>query len=167
MRVPHVCLRSWKRTFRTPAASSASLKRVRILGAIGIAALTALEVGAAERITEERLGDRGVEVTAQQIDVFKEYLLQAEQVGRSQVPVDSEVVRVAIRDSVLAHVDSYRLTFLTTTGIALLGALICFLLVRKEDRFYRGPVFGRRSRWIMANVGTTPGVSRQPPPPDA
>jgi EmrB/QacA subfamily drug resistance transporter len=133
-------------------------------GAIGIAALTALEVGAAERITTDRLGDRGVEPTAQQIDVFKEYLLQAEQFGRGQVPVDSEVVRVAIRDNVLAHVDSYRLTFLTTTGIALLGALTCFLLVRKEDRFYRGPAFGRRSRWIMANVATTPGVSRRPPP---
>jgi hypothetical protein len=66
--------------------------------------------------------------------VFKEYLLQAEQVGRSQVPVDSEVVRVAIRDSVLAHVDSYRLTFLTTTGIALLGALICFLLALTERK---------------------------------
>ena len=52
-------------------------------------------------------------------------------------------------------------------GSALLGALMCFLLVRKEDRFYRGRVFGRRSRWIMANVATTPGVSRHPPPPDA
>ena len=107
-------------------------------GAIGIAALTALEVGAAERITENRLVDRGVEPTAQQIDVFKEYLLQAEQAGRSQVPVDSKVVRVAIHDNLLAHVDSYRLTFLTTTGIAQVGALICLLLVRKEDRFLPG-----------------------------
>lgn len=70
--------------------------------------------------------------------MFKECLLQTEQVGRSQVPIDTDVVRVAIQDNVLAHVDSYRLTFLTTTGIAQLGALICLLLVRKEDRFLPG-----------------------------
>jgi EmrB/QacA subfamily drug resistance transporter len=132
-------------------------------GALGIAALTAIEVGAAERITDERLADRGIEVTPERVDQFKEYILQAEQVGRSQTAVDSRVVRVAVDDNVLAHVDSFRITFLTSTGIALLGALICFILVRREDRFYGGPVFGRRSRWVWANVGTTPGITRHPP----
>jgi hypothetical protein len=133
-------------------------------GAVGIAALTAVEVGAAESITERRLADRGINVTEKEIDEFKEYILQAEQAGRSQTSVDSRVVRVAIEDNVLAHVDSFRITFLASTGIALLGALACFFLVRRENRFYVGPVFGRRSRWTYATAGTTPGITRHPPP---
>ena len=139
-------------------------------GALGIAALTAIEVGAAERITYEKLADRGIEVTPERIDRFKEYILQAEQAGRSQTAIDTTVVRTAVRDNVLAHVDSFRITFLTSAGIALLGALVCFILVRRDDRFYGGPVFGRRSRWVWANAGTTPGLTRHPersPSPEA
>jgi EmrB/QacA subfamily drug resistance transporter len=136
-------------------------------GAIGIAALTALEVGAAERITVDKLAERGIHPTAEQVDRFKEFLLEVEQTGRSHAPLDNEVVRAAIEDSVLAHVDSFQLTFYTTAGIALLGALVCFLLVRREDRYYAGPVFSRRSRWVLANAGRSPAVTRQPPPQDA
>ena len=132
-------------------------------GALGIAGLTAVEVGAAERITYERLADRGINVTESEIDQFKEYILQAEQAGRGQTAVDTRVVRVAIEDNVLAHVDSFRITFLASAGIALLGALACFVLVRRENRFYVGPVFGRRSRWTYATAGTTPGITRHPP----
>jgi EmrB/QacA subfamily drug resistance transporter len=132
-------------------------------GAIGIAALTAIEVGAAERITYDRLADRGIDVTSGQIDQFKEFLLKAEEAGRSNVPADSEVVRTAIRDNVLAHVDSFRITFLTSAGIALLGAVVCFILVRREDRLYGVRVFGRRSRWLWMSSGLGPGISRRPP----
>lgn len=132
-------------------------------GAVGIAALTAVEVGAAESITESRLADRGINVTEKEIDQFKEYILQAEQAGRSQTAVDSRVVRVAIEDNVLAHVDSFRITFIASAGIALLGALACFILVRRENRYYVGPVFGRRSRWTYASAGVTPGITRRPP----
>ena len=132
-------------------------------GAIGIAALTAVEVGAAESITERRLADRGINVTEREIDQFKEYILQAEQAGRRQTGTEPRVVRVAIEDNLLAHVDSFRITFLASTAIALLGALACFVLVRRENRFYVGPVFGRRSRWTYATAGTTPALTRHPP----
>ncbi len=135
-------------------------------GAIGIAALTAVEIGAAERISYERLADRGIQPTAAQVERFKEFLLEAEQVGRANVPIDSEVIRFAVRDSVLAHVDSFRITFLTSAGIALLGALTCFILVRREDRLYEAPVFSRRSRWFWATAGLGPGITRHPPPED-
>jgi MFS family permease len=135
-------------------------------GALGIAALTAVEVGAAERISYERLADRGIEPTGAQVERFKEFLLEAEQMGRANVPIDSEVMRVAVRDSVLAHVDSFRITFLTTAGIALLGALTCFILVRGEDRLYEVPVFSRRSRWFWATAGLGPGITRHPPRED-
>ena len=135
-------------------------------GAIGIAALTAVEVGAAERITYDRLADRGIEPTGAQIDQFKEFLLRAEEAGRANIPADSEVVRTAIRDNVLAHVDSFRITFLTSAGIALLGAVVCFILVRREDRVYGAPVFSRRSRWFWASAGVGPGITRRPPQED-
>jgi hypothetical protein len=131
---------------------------------VGIAALTAIEVGAAERITLERLSDRGIEASDAQIEQFKEFLLRAEQEGRGNALVDSDVVRIAVQDNVLAHVDAYQITFLTAAGIALLGALTCFVLVRREDRLYEGPVFGRRSRWFWATAGAGPGLTRRPPP---
>jgi EmrB/QacA subfamily drug resistance transporter len=133
-------------------------------GAVGIAALTAVEIGAAERIAYERLSDRGIVATEAEVDQFKEFLLQAEQLGRTNVPIDSEVIRVAVRDSVIAHVDSFRITFLIAAGIALLGALSCFVLVRREDRLYEAPVFSRRSRWFWATAGLGPGITRRPPP---
>jgi EmrB/QacA subfamily drug resistance transporter len=135
-------------------------------GAIGIAALTAIEIGAAERISYDRLADRGIEPTAAEVERFKEFLLQAEQEGRQNVPIDSEVIRVAVRDSVLAHVDSFRITFLVAAGIALLGALSCFILVRREDRLYEAPLFSRRSRWFWATAGLGPGITRRPPAED-
>jgi hypothetical protein len=72
------------------------------------------------------------------------------------------VIRTAIGDNVLAHVDSFRITFLTTAGIALLGAVVCFTLVRRTDRVYGAPVFGRRSRWFWASSGVGPGLTRKP-----
>jgi hypothetical protein len=77
------------------------------------------------------------------------------------------VIRVAVRDSVLAHVDSFQITFLTTAGIALLGALTCLILVRREDRLYEAPVFSRRSGWFWATAGLGPGITRRPAPEDA
>jgi MFS family permease len=55
---------------------------------------------------------------------------------------------------------------LTSSGIALLGALVTFVLVRKSDRLKTpGPgVFSRRSRWIATGVGRSPAISRRPAP---
>jgi hypothetical protein len=72
-------------------------------------------------------------------------------------------VERALNDSVDAHVAAFEDVFLISAGIALLGALACVVLVRKTDRTL-GPVFGRRSRWIYANVGVSPGLTRHPPP---
>jgi hypothetical protein len=79
------------------------------------------------------------------------------------VPTGSEVVRTAIRDNVLAHVDSFRITFLTSAGIALLGAVVCFTLVRREGRLHGVRVVGRRSRWLWTSSGLGPGITRRPP----
>jgi hypothetical protein len=71
-----------------------------------------------------------------------------------------------VRDDLInSHIDAFQLTFLSTAGIALLGAVACFLLVRRTTRVAEGPTFSRRSRWIYANIASTPGVTKQPPPP--
>jgi MFS family permease len=48
--------------------------------------------------------------------------------------------------------------------IALLGALACLVLIRRSDRLFEGTVFARRSRWVLASSGRSPGVTRHPPP---
>ena len=108
-------------------------------GAIGIAGLTAVEVGAAEHITYERLADRGISVTPQEIDKFKEYILQAEQAGRNQTSIDTRVVRVAIEDNVLAHVDSFRITFLASAGNCPLGGAVLLRARAAREPLLRRP----------------------------
>jgi EmrB/QacA subfamily drug resistance transporter len=132
-------------------------------GAIGIAALTAVEVTQAESGTLERLMGRGLNPSPDQVERFREFILQAEQTGIRNAPGrEAEVVRSALDDSVAAHVDAFQAVFSISAGIALIGAIACLLLVRRSDRRL-GAVFGRRSRWIYANVGTTPGLTRHPP----
>jgi hypothetical protein len=54
--------------------------------------------------------------------------------------------------------------FSVSAGIALLGALAGFLLVRQADRLKEGPIFSRRSRWIYATQGRSSAVTRRPSP---
>jgi hypothetical protein len=58
-----------------------------------------------------------------------------------------------------------RSAMLVSAAIAVAGAIACLLLVRRTDRVTEGPIFSRRSRWVSANVGRTPAVTRHPPPP--
>ena len=51
-------------------------------------------------------------------------------------------------------------------GIALLGALFSFFLVRRSDRVKEGRIFVRRSRWVTSNTGRTPAITKHPPPDD-
>ena len=61
------------------------------------------------------------------------------------------------------HVDAFQITFYATAAIGLLAAIACFVLVRRTPRVAEGPIFSRRSRWIYANVGSSPGVTKRPP----
>ena len=65
---------------------------------------------------------------------------------------------------IASHVDAFQVTFATSAGIALLGALVTLFLVRKTDRLEDGPIFGRRSRWIVATSGRSSAISKRPPP---
>jgi hypothetical protein len=47
-------------------------------------------------------------------------------------------------------------------AIALVGAALSYLLVRRDDRARRWRVFSRRSRWTWALTGQGPGLTRKP-----
>lgn len=132
-------------------------------GALGIAALTAVELGYYYDRLFAALARRGFEPTDAQIDRVREFILDAEQRGLSQVR-ESRVVRRVVDLIVDLHVDAFQVTFYATAAIGLIGAIACFVLVRRTTRVAEGPIFSRRSRWVYANVGRTPAVTRHPPP---
>jgi len=130
-------------------------------GALGIAALTAVEVGRARELTMQKLADKGVEPTPDQVEKFKEFLLHAEQTGLRKAH-ESKLVQYSIDEAISAHVDSFQLMFSVSAGIALVGALACLVLVRRGDRVAAGRIFARRSRWVYATTGHGPGITKRP-----
>jgi EmrB/QacA subfamily drug resistance transporter len=137
-------------------------------GAIGIAVLAAIEVSYYKHQLFARLHENGIFPTQQQINDFTDFTQRAEQHGLGHVEanlghVQAHGVQVAVHQSVLAHVDAFQLMFVVSGAVALLGAIACLLLVRKTDRVTTGPIFTRRSRWVSANVGRTPGITRRRP----
>lgn len=133
-------------------------------GALGIASLTAIELGYYYHELGERLAAQGFgNPTKKQYDEVRDFILDAEQKGLEHVE-QTATVKVVIGDLVQGHVEAFQLTFYTTAGIALLGALACFILVRRTTRIAEGgPIFSRRSRWVYANVPRTPAITRRPP----
>lgn len=134
-------------------------------GAIGIAILAAIELSRYFDRLYEKFADRGIRPTSEQIEQGREFIMQAEQVGLDRAAAeqrDSPVVRLALQDLVDAHISGFSLAFYVSAAIALAGALACLVLVRKRGRVVEGPIFTRRSRWILAHRGETPAVTRDP-----
>jgi EmrB/QacA subfamily drug resistance transporter len=133
-------------------------------GALGIAILGAIELG----VNFSRYGDlfhrQGVAPSAQEFERGRELVLEAEQKGFDNV-AHSHLVDIVRPDIIAAHVTAFEVTFFCAAGIALLGALTSFILVRKTDRLKSGAtgVFTRRSRWITATSGRSPAITRRPP----
>lgn len=132
-------------------------------GAIGIAALAALELGVNYNALFGRLAERGVEPTAEQFVQGQEIVTQAEQSGLKNVPASKLLAQIE-PDVIASHVEAFQVTFTAAAGIALLGALAALLLVRRGDPVKTGPIFSRRSRWIYATEGRSSAISKRPPP---
>lgn len=131
-------------------------------GALGIAALTAVELGINFRVLKERLAERGIDPSPEQFREGQELIVQAEQSGLKNLP-ESELLNTIRPEVVASHVEAFQVTFAASAGIALLGALACLVLVRRTDRVRTGPVFGRRSRWLYATQGRSSAITRRPP----
>jgi MFS family permease len=112
-------------------------------GAVGIAGLTAIELGINFHQIYSRLAARGIHPTPAQNRQAREFVVQAEQKGLHNVSAPP-AVKTAIHDLVTAHVIAFQWTFSVSAGIALLGAIVALVLVRRSDRIREGPIFARR-----------------------
>jgi EmrB/QacA subfamily drug resistance transporter len=132
-------------------------------GAVGIAVLSAVELGVLKSEMTSRLIENGINATQQQVDRFREFILGAEQTGLNQAE-KSDFVNAVLDYSTASHVDAFEVVFLASAGIALIGALSSFILVGKTGEAPKMRVFGRRSRWVAASQGRSPAITRRPPP---
>ena len=138
-------------------------------GAIGIAILVAVELTYYFDKLEDRFAGAGIKPTADQVQTGHEFIMKAEQIGLRQASEEAgsnPVIQKVVDFSVVAHVQAFELIFIVSGGIALVAAVLMFALVRKGDRVTEGPIFGRRSRWVYANAGATPAVTKRPDPGD-
>jgi EmrB/QacA subfamily drug resistance transporter len=133
-------------------------------GALGIALLTAVLLDDYWHRLLEKISQLGYgHVTPSEIDQGREFILEAEQKGSSHT-VATGKIKYVLSDIINEHAVAYEVTFFVAAGIALLGGLACFILVRKSDRVTEGRVFTRRSRWIYATAGRSSAISRRPAP---
>jgi EmrB/QacA subfamily drug resistance transporter len=134
-------------------------------GALGIAILEAIELGINFAKLQDHFDERGIHPTPHQNEVGRNLILEAEQKGINHLP-HSPILDLIKPDVIASHVTAFEATFFASSGIALLGALVTFVLVRKTDRLKtpRPGVFSRRSRWIATSVGRSPAISRRPAP---
>jgi MFS family permease len=135
-------------------------------GALGIAVLTAILLGYYwEKVTPriEKVTPGGRAPTQQEIQDGRDFILEVEEKGREHVQATGKI-KLVLDDIVDVHAQAYEVAFMAAGFLALLGALACFILVRKSDRVQKGPVFARRSRWYYVAAGRSPAITKQPHP---
>jgi hypothetical protein len=138
-------------------------------GAIGIAILTAVELTYYFDKLYDGFDKAGIKPTADEVEKGTRFIQQAEQIGldkAAQQAGSDPVISKIVDFSVIYHVQAFELLFFVSAGIALVGAAVMFALVRKGDRVAAGRIFGRRSRWVFANTGATPAITKRPDPGD-
>jgi EmrB/QacA subfamily drug resistance transporter len=135
-------------------------------GALGIAILEAIELGINFHDLRSKLSAQGVNPTPRQTEKATDLIVEAEQKGLSHLP-QSRLLDVIKPDVISSHVHAFQVTFYASAGIAIAGAIVSLVLVRKSDRIKTpggSGVFTRRSRWIFASVGRSPAITRRPAP---
>jgi EmrB/QacA subfamily drug resistance transporter len=134
-------------------------------GALGIAVLSAVELGINFHDLDSKLAAQGVHPTSHQTETARNLIMEAEQKGLDHLP-HSGILDIIKPDVIASHVHAFEVTFYASAGIAVVGALTSLILVRKRDRIKPGTtgVFTRRSRWIFATSGRSPAITRRPAP---
>jgi hypothetical protein len=127
--------------------------------------LSAVELGVNFHDLDSKLAAQGVHPNPQQYDEARNLIVEAEEKGIGHLP-HSHILDIIKPDVVASHVHAFQVTFYASAGIAVIGAIASFILVRKLDRVRPGAtgVFTRRSRWIFASVGRSPAITRRPAP---
>ncbi len=134
-------------------------------GALGIAVLSAVELGVNFHDLDSKLAAQGIHPTPHQIERARDLIVEAEEKGIGHVG-RSHLLSIIKPDVIASHVHAFEVTFYASGAIALVGAIVSFILVRKRDRVKEkaAGVFTRRSRWIYATSGRSPAITRRPPP---
>jgi EmrB/QacA subfamily drug resistance transporter len=134
-------------------------------GALGIAILEAIELGINFSKLHQHFNEHGIHPNKHQEEIGRNLILEAEQKGLNNVG-HSQILELIKPDVISSHIAAFEVTFFASAGIALLGALVTFVLVRRQDRLKPGGtgVFSRRSRWVATGVGRSPAISRRPAP---
>ena len=132
-------------------------------GAVGIALFTVILLHVYFGRLYERLDERGITVTQGEIQQGREFVLRAEQEGIRQVSAPPRI-REVLGEFEAAHVYGFQITFGLMGIVALVGAAVCWLLVRQDDHLAPTGIFSRRSRWVWTTKGEGPGLSRKPSP---
>jgi EmrB/QacA subfamily drug resistance transporter len=122
-------------------------------GALGIAIFEAIELGVNFHRLDDRFAAHHVHPNAQQLEEGRELILRAEQSGLKHLP-DTGLLHVIKPYVIESHVGAFEVTFYASSVVAILGAIVTFILVRKS----------RRSRWVATGVGRSPAISRRPAP---
>jgi EmrB/QacA subfamily drug resistance transporter len=134
-------------------------------GALGIAVLSAVELGVNFHDLDSKLAAQGVHPNPQQIERARGLIVEAEEKGINHLGHD-RLLDIIKPDVIASHVHAFEVTFYASGAIAVIGAIASFILVRKSDRVKTGTtgVFTRRSRWIFATSGRSPAITRRPAP---
>lgn len=133
-------------------------------GAVGIAVFTVVLLHIYFGRLFGMLAERGITVTRGEIEQGREFVLRAEQEGSQQVTPPPRI-RAVLTEFEEAHIYAFQLTFVLMGAVAVVGAIICWLLVRRGDHLApTGGIFSRRSRWAWATKGEGVGLTRKPAP---
>ena len=131
-------------------------------GALGIAVLSAIELGVNFHQLDSKLAAQGIHPTPRRPNGRARSSSKPSRPGSNHVH-HSHLLDIIKPDVIASHVTAFQVTFYASAGIALLGAFFSLVLVRKTDRVKVG-VFSRRSRWISATSGRSPAITRRPAP---
>jgi EmrB/QacA subfamily drug resistance transporter len=116
-------------------------------GAVGIAVLLAVELGVYRDRLFSGLADKGISVTPAEYEQGKEFVFEAERVGlkrAAEQEPDSPIIQASLQDLIDAHVSGFAAAFYVSAGLALLGAAVMFVLVRRPGAAQR-PVGSHRA----------------------
>ena len=136
-------------------------------GALGIAILTALELGIYFHQLDDAFAEHGIHPTEPQYDKVRDFVIEAEQRGLNHVPEsaarppgprrpDRRPAHRRLPDHLRRQLPRSPCSGRSPASSSSAG----------RTRVAEGPIFSRRSRWIYANTGRTPAITKHPPPPD-
>jgi EmrB/QacA subfamily drug resistance transporter len=100
-------------------------------GAVGIAVLTTIFLSFYWHRIFEMMGNAGIHPSTDDIEAGREFVLRAEQEGFNQTTPPEQLIPV-LREFRSAHITAYQLTFTIAGVLAVVGAVLCWSVVRRS-----------------------------------